>query len=102
MNLGGVLVNLHKLDEAWDYNVHAVLVRPNDALANAQLGMTYFELGNLELAEKYLARARQILWLITGSDKKGPLAKFLAGDTTIPAGRVEAGASLVLADRAAT
>jgi 6-phosphogluconolactonase/glucosamine-6-phosphate isomerase/deaminase len=29
-------------------------------------------------------------------------AKLLAGDTTIPAGRVEAAASLVLADRAAT
>jgi tetratricopeptide (TPR) repeat protein len=60
VNLGGVLVNLHKLEEAWDYNVHAVLVRPNDALANAQLGMTYFELANLELAEKYLRRAREI------------------------------------------
>ena len=48
-----------------------------------------------------LARARQILWLITGSDKKEPLAKLLAGDTTIPAGRVEAEASLVMADRAA-
>ena len=38
-----------------------------------------------------LARARQILWLVTGSDKKEPLAKLLAGDTTIPAGGVEAG-----------
>jgi 6-phosphogluconolactonase len=50
----------------------------------------------------YPARARQILWLVTGADKKGPVAKFLAGDTTIPAGRVEAAASLVMADRAAT
>jgi hypothetical protein len=30
-----------------------------------------------------------------------PLARLLAGDTTIPAGRVEAAASLVMADRAA-
>jgi 6-phosphogluconolactonase len=49
-----------------------------------------------------LARARQLLWLVTGSDKKEPLARLLAGDTTIPAGRVEAAASLVMADRAAT
>ena len=49
-----------------------------------------------------LARARQILWLVTGSDKKEPLAQLLAGDTTIPAGRVEAAESLVMADRAAT
>ncbi len=60
VNLGGVLVNLHKLDEAWDYNLHAVLTRPNDALANSQLGMTYFELGNLELAEKYFRFAVQL------------------------------------------
>jgi 6-phosphogluconolactonase len=49
-----------------------------------------------------LARARQILWLVTGEDKKEPLARLLAGDTTIPAGRVEADASLVMADRTAT
>jgi 6-phosphogluconolactonase len=48
-----------------------------------------------------LARARQILWLVTGEDKKKALTQLMAGDTTIPAGRVQAGASLVLADRAA-
>lgn len=48
-----------------------------------------------------LARARQILWLVTGADKKEALTALLAGDTTIPAGRVEAAASLVLADEAA-
>ena len=37
-----------------------------------------------------LARARQILWLVTGSDKKDPLAKLLASNTPIPAGRVRA------------
>jgi tetratricopeptide (TPR) repeat protein len=57
VNLGGVLINLHKLDEAWDYNVHAVLLRPTDALAHSQLGMTYFEMGRLDLAEKHFAQA---------------------------------------------
>jgi tetratricopeptide (TPR) repeat protein len=37
VNLGGVLVTRHKLDEAWQYNLHAVLTRPNDALANSSL-----------------------------------------------------------------
>ncbi len=60
VNLGGVLVTAHKLDEAWEYNLHAVLTRPNDALANSQLGMTYFELGNSELAEKYFRKALEI------------------------------------------
>jgi 6-phosphogluconolactonase len=48
-----------------------------------------------------LARAGQIMWLVTGADKTEPLARLLAGDRSIPAGRVEAGASFVLADTAA-
>lgn len=49
-----------------------------------------------------LARADQVLWLITGADKREPLAQLVAGDASIPAGRVEAGRSLILADKAAT
>jgi 6-phosphogluconolactonase len=49
-----------------------------------------------------LAQARQLLWLVTGEDKKDPLARLMGGDTSIPAGRVEAEASLVIADRATT
>jgi 6-phosphogluconolactonase len=48
-----------------------------------------------------LARACQILWLVTGADKQVPLGQLLAGDESIPAGRVEAARSLVLADAAA-
>jgi 6-phosphogluconolactonase len=48
-----------------------------------------------------LARADEVLWLISGEDKKKPLAQLLAGDTTIPAGRVEARHSVILADAAA-
>jgi 6-phosphogluconolactonase len=48
-----------------------------------------------------LARTRQLLWLVSGEDKREPLAKLLAGDRSIPAGRVEAPASLVMADRTA-
>jgi 6-phosphogluconolactonase len=48
-----------------------------------------------------LTRADQLLWLIAGSDKREPLAMLLAGDESIPAGRVLAMRSLVLADAAA-
>jgi 6-phosphogluconolactonase len=48
-----------------------------------------------------LARADQLLWLISGEDKREALAKLLASDPSIPAGRVAADASLVMADRAA-
>ncbi len=48
-----------------------------------------------------IERARQLLWLVSGEDKRAPLAKLLAEDPSIPAGRVEAGSSIVMADRAA-
>jgi Tfp pilus assembly protein PilF len=60
VNLGGVLVTLHKLDEALEVNVHAALIRPTDALAESQLGMTYFELGQFDNAVKHLERARRL------------------------------------------
>lgn len=48
-----------------------------------------------------LARARLVFWLVTGESKREPLARLLAGDRTIPAGRVEAPAAIVIADEAA-
>jgi 6-phosphogluconolactonase len=48
-----------------------------------------------------LTRADQLMWLIAGDDKRDALAKLLAGDESIPAGRVLATRSLVLADAAA-
>ncbi len=60
VNLGGVLITLHKLDEAWEYNGYAVLSRPEDALANSQMGLTYFEMGSYDLAVRHLEKARQV------------------------------------------
>jgi 6-phosphogluconolactonase len=48
-----------------------------------------------------LARARAILWLVTGESKREALAKLVAGDRSIPAGRIEAPRELVIADAAA-
>lgn len=48
-----------------------------------------------------LTRADQLLWLVTGADKRDALGKLLAGDKSIPAGNVLALRSLVLADAAA-
>lgn len=45
--------------------------------------------------------ARKVLWLVTGAEKRDPLAKLLAGDPSIPAGRVENEAMIVVADAAA-
>jgi tetratricopeptide (TPR) repeat protein len=59
VNLGGVLLNLGRPREAVTYNQRAVARRPNDALANSQLGLSYFGLNDLDPAEKYLKIAVQ-------------------------------------------
>jgi 6-phosphogluconolactonase len=48
-----------------------------------------------------LASARQLLWVIVGEEKRAAMARMLEGDRAVPAGRVEAPRSLVLADAAA-
>ena len=48
-----------------------------------------------------ISRSRRILWVVTGSEKVAMLPRLLAGDRTIPAGRVRRDQAIVLADRAA-
>lgn len=48
-----------------------------------------------------LNQARQIVWLVTGPDKVEALKKLLAGDESIPAGRVHNDNAIVVADEAA-
>jgi 6-phosphogluconolactonase len=57
-----------------------------------RMTMTYPELNG----------ARRLLWIVSGEEKREALAKLLARDPSIPAGRVDPqGESLILADRAA-
>ncbi len=60
VNLGGTLLSLERYKDALPYNLHAVQRRPEDALANSQLGMNYFFLGRFELGIKHLAIAKKI------------------------------------------
>src|SRR5215468_10091665 len=55
----------------------------------------------MTLTYAIINRARRILWVVTGSDKAGPLARLRDADRAIPAGRVRQDQALVLADRAA-
>lgn len=55
----------------------------------------------MTLTYPLLDRARRILWVVTGEEKAAMLPRLLAGDRTIPAGRVAQGQARVLADRAA-
>ncbi len=48
-----------------------------------------------------LDRARRILWVVTGADKREMLRRLRNGDAAIPAGRVAQDTAVVMADRAA-
>jgi 6-phosphogluconolactonase/glucosamine-6-phosphate isomerase/deaminase len=67
----------------------------------AMTGGPYQGHRRMTLTYPALAAARRILWLVLGEKGREPLAKLLAGDTSIPAGRVENDNMLVVCDAAA-
>jgi 6-phosphogluconolactonase len=62
---------------------------------------TYQDHRRMTLTYPTLAAAGRILWLVTGEEKRDALAKLLAGDDSIPAGRVANADMVVVADEAA-
>jgi 6-phosphogluconolactonase len=85
---------------------HTASLVPDDPVLDVtdrMIAITEPYQGHQRLTMTYpaLARADQILWLVTGEDKRQPLKLLLEGDTSIPAGRVEAARSLIMADEAA-
>ena len=48
-----------------------------------------------------IAAAKRLLWIVTGEEKREPLAKMMSADPSIPAGRIEFTESVVVADSAA-
>jgi 6-phosphogluconolactonase/glucosamine-6-phosphate isomerase/deaminase len=55
----------------------------------------------MTLTYPMLNRAAKILWLVTGANKVEPLVKMVAGDRSIPAGRINQQRAVLLADPAA-
>ncbi len=72
-----------------------------DELRVAMTGGHYQGHRRMTLTYPALSAARQILWLVLGEKAQEPLARLLAGDTTIPAGLVENDNMLLVCDEAA-
>jgi 6-phosphogluconolactonase len=56
----------------------------------------------MTLTYPVLNRARCILWVVTGASKAPMLARLMANDPTIPAGRVRADRAILIADHDAS
>ena len=61
----------------------------------------YRGLRRMTLTYRVLDRSRRVLWLIDGDDKAPMVPRLMAGDASIPAGRVATAEQLVVVDAAA-
>lgn len=85
---------------------HTASLVPGDPVldvTDADVAATGIYQGRRRLTLTYpiINRSRRILWLVTGAEKVGMLARLRDGDRSIPSGRVSQERALVLADRAA-
>jgi 6-phosphogluconolactonase len=85
---------------------HTASLVPGDPVLeidDADVGVTgvYQQRRRMTLTYPIINRSRNVLWVVTGSEKAGMLARLRAGDASIPAGRVRADHAVILADRAA-
>ena len=83
---------------------HTASLVPGDAVLDvtdvpmALTGGEYQGRRRMTMTYPCLEAARSVLWLVTGADKRDALEKLLAGDPSIPAGRVKARDALLVAD----
>lgn len=85
---------------------HTASLVPGDpvlGVTDRLVGVTNPYQGHQRMTLTYpgLARGDAVVWLVSGADKRDALTKLLAGDMSIPASRVEARRSTILADVAA-
>ena len=85
---------------------HTASLVPGDPvleLTDVDVALTGIYKGRRRMTLTYplINRSRHVLWLVTGSEKKEMLSRLLAGDKSIPAGRVRQDNAVLLADRAA-
>jgi 6-phosphogluconolactonase len=85
---------------------HTASLIPGDPVLNVtdtDVALTGVYQGRRRMSLTYpiINRSRRVLWLVTGSDKAGPLVRLREADPSIPAGRVRQDHGQVLTDRAA-
>jgi 6-phosphogluconolactonase len=85
---------------------HTASLVPNDPVLNVtdrDVALTglYQDRRRMTLTFPILNRSRRILWVVTGAEKVGMLARLRDADVSIPAGRIRQEHALVMVDEAA-
>jgi 6-phosphogluconolactonase len=86
---------------------HTASLVPGDPVLNVidtDVALTgeYQHRRRMTLTYPLINRARQILWLATGSEKASMLSRLRQGDLSIPAGKISQERAVIFADQAAT
>ena len=74
---------------------------PSATSSDVTVSSPYEGSRRMTLTYPMLNRARLIVWLIIGPDKAPMVPRLIAGDTSIPAGRIERERALLVADKSA-
>jgi 6-phosphogluconolactonase len=85
---------------------HTASLVPGDAVCDVTdrdvaLTGVYQKRRRMTLTYPLINRARKILWVATGAEKVEMLGRLHKGDVSIPAGRIQSQAAVLLADMAA-
>ena len=84
---------------------HTASLVPGDAVLSAtgDVAVTQVYQGQRRMTLTFAAlnRARRIVWIVGGADKREAVRRLVAGDQTIPAGRIASDRAVLIADRAA-
>lgn len=85
---------------------HTASLVPGDAalaVMDRDVAVTgpYKGCSRMTLTFPLINRARHVLWLVTGGEKAEMLARLVAGDSSVPAGRIDRERAVVFADREA-
>lgn len=85
---------------------HTASLVPNDPVLHVDdrdvaVSAPYEGRRRMTLTFPALARARVVVWLVTGADKAGALRRLVEGDTAIPAVHVAAPRQVIVVDRPA-
>jgi 6-phosphogluconolactonase len=85
---------------------HTASLVPGDPVlavtdADVTVAGPYQGRARMTLTYPVLDRARRILWVVTGKEKAGMLARLRDADSAIPAGRVRQDQAIIFADAAA-
>jgi 6-phosphogluconolactonase len=105
--LAGVLPVLDIVQLGIGPDGHTASLVPNDAVLGVQdrdvavTAAPYQGTRRMTMTFPLLDRARRVFWLVTGEEKAPALAKLVAGDRSIPGGRVASVRATVFADEAA-